>query len=254
MLDGIKRENANRKSRDSDAAVRYNGAMPGILDPYAVSIEAEYTRYLDPDILGKIVLKNFAMNVLGLKEKDIRIPVSRQGDEGNYKELCDAGIRIGSRSYSIETKLSRQIISAKSRRTAEPAPRWMFSKLKYSARSKVERCDYELLFAVGINSPGLEDSREYWRHLHTLRKKELAEGRPFDFSVWPHDAAFLTRCGFYIMPRTAIRVDHMDVTIRKIPRGKFDEFFSWGHDFGRLREIWQRAISSVNASLVDEDS
>jgi hypothetical protein len=243
----------HHNTADVNGSALYNDAMPGFLDPYAVSIQAEYTRYLDPDVLGKIVLKNFAINVLGLKESAIRIPVSRQGDEGNYKELCDAGIRIGSRSYSVETKLSRQIISARSRLTADPSPRWMFSKLKYSARSKIERCDYELLFAVGINSPGLEDSREYWRHLHALRKKELAEGRPFDFSVWPHDAAFLTRCGFYIIPRTAITVDHMDVTIRKIPRGKFDGFFGWGNDFGRLRDIWHRALANVNVSLVEDN-
>jgi len=225
--------------------------MPGYLDPLAVSIEAEYTRYLDPDILGKIILKNFAMNVLGLSEKNIRVPVSRQGDQGNYKDLCDAGIRIGSRSYSIETKVSRHVISAKSRLTSVPAQRWNFSKLLYSAGSKAERCDYEILFAVGINSPGLEDSREYWRYLHNLRKLELADGRPFDFSTWPHDSAFLTRCGFYIMPRSAIRVNQMDITIRKIPRGKFDEFFGWGSDFLRLKELWQRAIITANATLLD---
>ena len=201
--------------------------MPGFIDPYAISIEAEYTRYLDSDVLGKFVLKNFAMNVLGLKERAIRIPVSRQGDEGNYKELCDAGLRIGSRSYSIETKVSRQIISAKMRRTADPARRWNFGPLKYTPHRKAERCEYELLFAVGLNIPGLEDSREYWRHLHALRKKELAEGRPFNFSFWPHEPAFLAHCGFYIMPRTAIRVNKMDVTIRKIPNGKFDEYFGW---------------------------
>jgi hypothetical protein len=39
--------------------------MSGFLDPHAVSIKAEYARYLDADILGEIVFKNFAMNVLG---------------------------------------------------------------------------------------------------------------------------------------------------------------------------------------------
>jgi hypothetical protein len=221
--------------------------VPGFLDPNAVSIEAEYTRYLDPDILGKIVLKNFAINVLGLEPRHIRIPVSRHGDVGNYKDLCDAGIRIGNRTYSVETKCSRHTVAKRSR-LVDPRPRWNFSKLLYSARSRQERSDYELLFAVGIDSPGFEDSEGYWRHLHALRKKHLSGGRPFDFSVWPHDAAFLTRCGFYIMPRVAIRVNQMDVTIRKIPRGKDDEFFAWGHDFARLREIWLHAIRIVNSS------
>ena len=100
--------------------------MPGFLDKSAVSVEAEYTRYLDPDILGKIVLKNFAMNVLGIDERHIRIPISRQGDLGNYKDFCDAGIRVGSRTYSVETKCSRHNVAKKSRINAEPSPRWLF--------------------------------------------------------------------------------------------------------------------------------
>jgi hypothetical protein len=221
--------------------------VPGFLDPDAASIEAEYTRYLDPDILGKIVFKNFAINVLGLDRKHIRIPVSRHGDVGNYKDLCDAGIRIGPRIYTIETKCSRQTVAKKTRLT-DPSPRWNFSKLLRSARSGQDKSDFEILFAVGINSPGLEDSQAYWRHLHALRKRTLAEGRPFDFSVWPHDAAFLARCGFYIIPRAAIHVNQIDVTIAAIERRTDYEFFSWGEDFNRLRHVWEHAIGIVNSS------
>ena len=219
--------------------------MPGFLDPLAVSLEAEYTRYLDPDILGKIVLKNFAINVLGIDEKNIRIPVSRHGDLGNYKDFSDAGIRIGSRTYSVETKCSRHTVSKRSRSIAEPSPRWMFSGLLHSSSKKKERCDYELLFAVGVDSPGFEDSQGYWKHLYALRKKHLAEGRSFDFSIWPHDPAFLARCGFYIMPRTAIRVNHMDVTIHKKHKGKDDEFFGWGNDISRLRGCLKSDLNLV---------
>jgi hypothetical protein len=218
-----------------------------VLDPNAVSIEAEYTRYLDSDILGKIVLKNFAINVLGLDSRDIRAPVSRHGDVGNYKDFCDAGIRIGGRTYSIETKCSRHIL-AKKTRVVSPSPRWNFGRLLYSARSRRQRTDYELLFAVGVDSPGFEDSEGYWRHLHAMRFRHLREGRPFDFSVWPHEAQFLERCGFYIIPRVAIRVDQLDVTLAAIERRPDFEFFSWGHDFKRLRAVWQHALEIVDSS------
>lgn len=223
--------------------------MPGFLDPNAVSIEAEYTRYLDPDILGKIVFKNFALNVLGLDARNIRIPVSRHGDVGNYKDLCDAGVRIGARMYSVETKCSRHTV-AKKTRLVDPSPRWNFSKLLRSARSGNEKSEFEILFAVGINTPGFEDSEAYWRHLHRLRKESLGAGRPFDFSVWPHDAAFLTRCGFYIIPRVAIRVNQLDVTIAAIERRSDYQFFSWGEDFQRLRAVWQHAVDIVNSAMV----
>lgn len=154
--------------------------MPGFLDPNAVSIEAEYTRYLDSDILGKIVLKNFAINVLGLDSRDIRAPVSRHGDVGNYKDFCDAGIRIHGRTYSIETKCSRHIL-AKKTRVVSPSPRWNFGKLLYSARSRRQRTDYELLFAVGVDSPGFEDSEAYWKHLHSMRTRHLKDRSTFRF-------------------------------------------------------------------------
>jgi hypothetical protein len=222
-------------------------SMSGFLDPNAVSVEAEYTRYLDADILGKIVLKNFAINVLGLQFRDICIPVSRHGDVGNYKDFCDAGIRIRGRTYSVETKCSRHIV-AKKTRAVNPSPRWNFGKLLYSARSGRERTDYEILFAVGVDSPGFEDSEGYWRHLHAMPIRHLKNGRPFDFSVWPHDAAFLERCGFYIMPRVAIRVDQLDVTLAAIERRSDYEFFSWGNDFKRLRTVWQHALEIVDSS------
>jgi hypothetical protein len=62
--------------------------MSGFLDEFAASIEAEYTRYLDPDLLGKIVFKKFALNVLGIEKDSIKIPLSRHGDLGSF----DAGI------------------------------------------------------------------------------------------------------------------------------------------------------------------
>jgi hypothetical protein len=52
--------------------------MSGFLDADAVSVEAEYTRYINPDVLRKIVLKNFAINILGLQDRQVRIPLSRR--------------------------------------------------------------------------------------------------------------------------------------------------------------------------------
>lgn len=217
--------------------------MSGFLDPHAVSVEAEYTRYLDPDILGKIVLKNFATNVLGLDPKRIRIPLSRLGDLGTYKDACDAGVRFENRTYNVETKCSRWVVATRCK--ANPSPRWAFSGLLHSARGR-ERSEYDLVFAVGINAPGLEDSLGYWKHLHSLKKEHEAEGRSFELSVWPHHQAFLSRCGIYILPREVISKNHFDVTIRTLSQRQDFDFFSWGHDIRRLRYVWQRAIDRVN--------
>jgi hypothetical protein len=103
--------------------------MPGFLDPNAVSVEAEYTRYLDADVLGKIVLKNFAINVLGLDARDIRIPVSRHGDVGNYKDFCNAGIRIHGRLIAL--KLSARVTSSPKKRVSSVRLRAGISESSY---------------------------------------------------------------------------------------------------------------------------
>jgi hypothetical protein len=219
--------------------------VPGFLDPHAVSTEAEYTRYLDPDILGKIVLKNFALNVLNLDSKRVRIPLSRLGDLGTYKDSSDAGVRFANRWYNVETKCSRWVVALRCK--ADPTPRWIFSGLTRSQKG-TERCEYDLVFAVGINAPGLEDSLGYWRHLHSLKKEHESEGRSFDLNVWPHDPAFLSRCGIYILPRHVISQNHLDVTIRTLSQRRDFQFFSWGYDVRRLKQVWLRAIQIVNAS------
>jgi hypothetical protein len=221
--------------------------MSGFLDPYAVSVKAEYTRYLDADILGKIVFKNFALNVLKIDEGSIRIPLSRQGDLGTYKDSCDAGIRFRNRSYSVETKSSRWVVAMRCK--TDPKPRWIFSGLMHSAKG-TERSKYDLIFAVGINAPGLEDSLGYWRHLHSLKKDAEAKGHDFDLSVWPHEFEFLDRCGIYILPRQFVSrhcKNTLDVTIRTLSERLDFEFFSWGYEVPQLRKIWDHAIEIVNS-------
>lgn len=222
--------------------------MPGFLDPYATSIEAEYARYFDADILGKIIFKNFALNVLGVKEEAIRIPLSRQGDLGNYKDLSDAGIRFENRTYSIETKMSRWCVQK--RHKINPVPRWMFSGLKRSATG-TERGQYDLVFAVGINTPGLEDSLGYWRHLSALKSEAKKESRDIDLSAWPHERQFLSQCGLFILPRPFIFgccANGIDVTIRTIAERQDYQFFGWGYDFARLQKVWHHALQVVNST------
>jgi hypothetical protein len=223
--------------------------MSGFLDPNAPSIIAEYSRYLDADILSKIVLKNFALNVLGIKK--IRIPLSRQGDLGIYKDSSDAEIYLD-RWYTVETKCSRWVVAKRCK--IDPKPRWVFSGLKHSAKG-TERGKYDLVFAVGINAPGLEDSFGYWRHMDSLKKDAEKEGRDFDLSAWPHDCEFLNRCGIYILPRQFIFThckNVQDITIRTITERRDYEFFGWGYDIPRLRKVWQRTIQIVNSSKISD--
>lgn len=224
--------------------------MPGFLDPLAVSYIAEYARYLDADILGKILFKNFAQNVLGTDEKAVRVALSRHGDQGAHKDSSDAEIRYKNRSYVIETKISRWVVQKRNK--LNPIPRWAFSGLKHSATG-TQRGKYDVVFAAGINAPGLEDSEAYWRHLGSLKNAAKLEGRDFDLSAWPHKREFLSQCGFYILPRPYVFAHCKNkpyITIRSIPGRPDYEYFAWGYQESRLREIWQRALKEVNSASV----
>jgi len=224
--------------------------MSGFLDEFAVSIQAEYARYLDADVLGKILFKNFALNVLGVEKESLQFNLSRHGDLGTNKDPSDAEIRFGNRPYIVETKISRGIVQKRNK--IDPILRWQFSGLKHSAKG-TKRGKYDLVFAIGMNAPGLEDSREYWKNFVSLKKIAKKEGRDFDLSAWPHERAFLNHCGIYILPRRFIFSNcpnHYYVTVRKI---RDEQFFGWGYDIPRLRNVWQHAIRVVNSPSVGDE-
>ena len=221
--------------------------MAGFLDPFAASIEAEYTRYINDDILGKILFKNFALNVLDVEKESVEIALSRHGDLGTHKDPADAKIRFEKRSYVVETKISRWQVQKRNK--INPIPRWSFSGLKHS-KIGTERGKYDLVFAAGIDAPGLEDSLGYWRHFDSLKKSSKIEGRNFGLAKWPHERDFLNQCGFYILPRQFVFTHCSNspyITIRAIPERLDYEFFAWGYDISRLRKVWGHALEVVNS-------
>jgi hypothetical protein len=75
--------------------------MAGFLDPRAPSIEAEYARYLDADILGKIVFKNFLIHRAGAAQAPLHIPLGRYGDRD---ESAPAVMMRGSSSTGTRSR------------------------------------------------------------------------------------------------------------------------------------------------------
>ena len=140
------------------------------------------------------------------------------------------------------------------RNKINPIPRWAFSGLKHSnSKRRTERRNYDLIFAAGINAPGLEDTFGYWRHFDSLRKAAKKEGREFGLSAWPHKREFLNHCGIYILPRQFVFKhcrDEQYITVRAIEKRLDYEFFGWGYDIQRLRQVWHHAIQVLNSRPV----
>lgn len=219
--------------------------MAGFLDPFAKSVEAEYTRYLADDILGKIIFKNFALNVLGVKTKDVSVTISRHGDTGTRRDSSDAEVRFQGRSYIVEAKISRWLVQKRNK--TSPINRWQFSKLKRS-QSGTARNDYDLVFAVGIDAPGLEDSRGFWLHYNTQVRSAKLAGESCGLSTWPHKPEFLKHCGIFVLPRDLVLSPDFPnspyITVRTVGTHRCADFFAWGHDIPRLKSVWHRAVDT----------
>src|SRR5277367_244833 len=123
--------------------------MGGFLDKNAASIETEYVSCLDGDYLGKVLFKNFLLNVIRFNESDRRfkIVIGKNGDtdlDSNFPG--DALLYINGKARVVEIKFARASFSHMARPTFNAG--WMFSKLREKDSGKFRR--YDILFAVGI--------------------------------------------------------------------------------------------------------
>ena len=124
--------------------------MSGFLDKDAPNIEAEYLRYLDRDILGKLLFKNFRLNVIGLSESDLRIPIGRHTSYDGRKFLGDAEVRIHERWGSVEIKCAYiGVKESDSRKT--PLRYWSFGRLLNTVKKR-PKIPFELAFCIGIQA------------------------------------------------------------------------------------------------------
>lgn len=211
--------------------------MPGFLDVKSPSIEAEYARYIDGDVMGKIIFKSFLIHRIGLPITDIYIPLGRHGDS-----TCagDAMVVVGSRRRSVEIKCANCNIVNRTIKDRDGRKNWAFAGLlktpKGSSRS------FDLAFCVGIQTLGLEDSR-YWTDLVDLQAKAKRQGRDLDLTALPHQPSFLDRCCFFIMPRRGIVNTYFRVNVGAVAENKYQESYAWGYDMRRCRAIWGQALN-----------
>lgn len=215
--------------------------MAGFLDPKAPSVEAEYVRYLEGDIFGKILFQNFAMNIWSLKSNQIKIPIGRYGDIGaDATPRADALVLVGKKWLDVEIKFCRINIANKTRGDTEH--NWAFTHiLKTPAK---EEKKFDILFAVGAEILGLEHP-DYWSHLAAVSKAKAKKGIQVGVNALPHQKEYLNLCGTYIMPFHAIPTNHFRVTLGAIKGNHLFNRFSWGWDVERCRKLWHSAVAEA---------
>jgi hypothetical protein len=223
-------------------------ALNGILDPLAPSIRAEYVRYLDLDLLGKIITRSLFLNRLGYSPSVLHIPLGRYGDAkvkyakpgAVVRDLGDGHIETDQGIITFEVKCARINIANRSR--GYTAENWAFQGLLTSPGKSDKK--YDVLIAIGIRQLGLEDQR-YWGHLQAMHQYLQSEGRPSNIDAWPHEAAFLSLCSFFIVARTHIVKNYFRINVRSIEKRKYAECQAWGYDEERCRAVWQEALETI---------
>ena len=215
--------------------------MSGFLDLNAPSIIAEYSRYLDSDILGKIIFKNFFLNVLRFREEEIYLPLGRSPRYDERKLCGDAQVLFRGRWLNVEIKTSHVVIVHPN--SSRPLKCWSFSRMLYTSHKK-EKSPYDFAFAVGIHSRGLGDPK-YWEDLNIPVKSHKNGENCYDPEALPHESSYLSRCGIFLLPHMRIRRNVVAVTIRAIENTSYGEFFSWGHDREQCRRIWVRTLHEI---------
>lgn len=215
--------------------------MPGFLDKQAPSPEAEYVRFLEGDVFGKLILKSYLLRVIGLNESDIQIPIGKWGDmDSESHGLADASVRIHDRWLAVEVKLARLNIANKTKGQTEP--NWAFNNILRSP-SKAAK-EYDILFAVGVNVLGFENP-SYWDYFRNTVSTLSGHDPALTENVLPHDPAFLNLCGAFVLPFSAIPNNHFRVTLRALGASRFNECFSWLNDVGRCKRNWENAVPAA---------
>jgi hypothetical protein len=109
--------------------------MSGFLNQIAPSVELEYSRYLDGDVLGRILTKNFLVNRLGYQIDNVVIPVGRYGDAGiKYAtdgvvahDPGDGYVNTSIGPLAFEIKCARMNIA--NRHIGQQAENWAFTNI-----------------------------------------------------------------------------------------------------------------------------
>jgi hypothetical protein len=215
--------------------------MAGFLDVGAPTVNAEYGRYVDGDLLGKIVFKNFMHNRLGFEKDAIRIPLGRFGDAGSAWNCCaDAQVAVGKRWLDIEIKCAR--INIPNRARGGLNENWAYAKILRTSTG--ERKRFDVIFFIGVRTLGMEDPR-YWKYMREVARECDSARVPFRQNAMPHQEEFLSICSFIIMPRAKVPEHYFRVMLSALPESTYSKYQAWGHDPTRCRTRWKSALRSI---------
>jgi len=219
--------------------------LTGFLDQSAPGILAEYSRYIDGDLLGKLITKNYLVRRLGYAPEQIYIPLGRYGDaqvkfakRGTVqKDLGDGHVETDSARVSFEIKCAR--INIRNQYLGYKAHDWAFVNLIRSPGGIAKT--YDVLIAIGLVTLGLEQEG-YWEHLREVCTNLEKAGHPSDINALPHKEAFLSFCSFFVIPRVCVKTNYFRALVDSVDSRWVAPYRAWGYNATRCKEVWTNAL------------
>jgi hypothetical protein len=220
--------------------------MPFILDPSAPNQRAEYSRYIDGDLLGKIITRNFLVNRCGFSLGSIYTPIGRYGDASKLyatpgsviHDMGDGYVDVETGRVTFEVKCAR--INIANRSLGHTLENWAFVNVLHSPGKAPKT--YDVLIAVGLHTLGLEDDK-YWQHLQKCQDMLRDGGYASRIDALPHEPEYLSLCSFFIVPRSKLQTNYFRVNLGTVSKNQYGAYHARGYDQTRCREIWDNAVS-----------
>lgn len=221
--------------------------MAGFLDRSAPDVDAEYSRYIDGDVLGKLIVRNLLVNQLGYPAEEVFTPVGRYGDakvkyattgEVNH-DPGDGHVQVNGRRVTFEVKCARINMANRYRGDAASSENWAFTNLLSSPGRKPK--SYDVLIAVGVRVLGLEHEH-YWSHLERQRKELQGRGNSFELHARPHEPGYLSLCSFFMLPRGRVATNGFRANLASVGSCRYAAYHAWGYDTDACRARWRRAV------------
>lgn len=218
----------------------------GFLDRSAPDITAEYSRYIDGDVLGKLIVRNLLVNRLGHPPEKVFTPVGRYGDaKVKYAKAGavvhdpgDGHVEVSGKRVTFEVKCARINMANRFRGDAS-SENWAFTNLLASPGKKLKT--YDVLIAVGVRVLGLEHEH-FWPYLELQRKKLQAQGRPFELHTRPHEPEYLSLCSFFMLPRSRVMANGFRTHLASVSSCRYAAYHARGYDTEACRATWLRAV------------
>lgn len=223
--------------------------MTGFLDLSAPNPVVEYTRYVDGDLLGKLIARNLLTNRLGYASGTVFTPLGRYGDaKPKYAKVGavahdpgDGHVQSGADRITFEIKCARINIANRSR--GDTSENWALTNLLHSPGKAPKT--YDVLVAIGISVLGLEDER-YWAYLRARHNMLQKHGHPSRLEAMPHEPEFLSLCTFFIAHRRQLNKNYFRVNLASVTSSPYGKFHARGYDEQRCKEVWASAVATAN--------